>query len=326
MADTTEGKRRRARRARAEDEASSDAGLRGDVSPTQQQAGARPKARRSEPTAQELLAEARALQIEEADRDIERYTTGGLTRAIYKSYRYAKVDPKLARNFALQVGFIAIAAAAVFGFVRAARNDQLRGICSPTCAMAPAYAGRNLTAPAFTLVDIDGKSVSLSQFKGKTVVMNFWNSTCQPCMDEMPSLARLAVALESRKDIAFLTVNTDDTDDEQSMKDLLSDALNNDPNLDEPVKNILKQGRFPFLVLRDPTMGVTKDLYGTTKVPETWLIDPDGFIRARFDGAREWDGGSARKAIESVSQGAGCLVDFQKGKRTGRFAQLCDPE
>jgi peroxiredoxin len=235
-------------------------------------------------------------------------------------------DPKLVRNTVIQLLFIGLAALTTLGFVQAARRDQMRGRCSAMCAMGPAYAGRNRTAPDFKLLDIDGKAVSLSQFKGKTVVMNFWNATCQPCMDEMPSLARLALALEGRKDIVFISVNTDDAEDEQVMKDALMDALMNDPDLDENVRKVLKEGRFPFVVLRDPNTTVTKDLYGTTKVPETWLIDPDGFVRARFDGGREWDGGAARKAIEAASQGPGCLAEFQKGKATGSFAYLCDPE
>lgn len=245
---------------------------------------------------------------------------------VVRSFRLAFGDQKVARNFVVQLAFIALAATIVFGFVSAARRDQMRARCSATCSMGPAYAGRNRTAPDFTLTDLDGKSVSLASFKGKTIVMNFWNSTCQPCMEEMPNLARLALALQGRRDVAFITVNTDDAEDEASMRDALRGALLDDPSVDSNIRDMVKAGKLPFVVLRDPTMAVTRDIYGTTKVPETWIIDPDGFIRARFDGAREWDSGAARKAIDSVSQGAGCLAEFDKGKATGQFASLCDPE
>lgn len=235
------------------------------------------------------------------------------------------VDPaKQTRNLALQIAFILVAAIAVYGFVKAARNDQLRALCTPTCAMQPSYAGRNRIAPNFTLPDIDGKEVTLEKLRGKTVVMNFWASWCEPCMQEMPSLARLAVALEGNNDIVFVTINTDE--DVEVMRAALIDTLSGDPVADARVKKHLDEGNFPFVILRDPAMKVTKDLYGTTMYPETWLIDSKGYVRSRFDGAREWDGGSGRKTIEAVDQGPGCLADFQAGKRVGPYGYLCEPE
>jgi len=269
----------------------------------------------------------KAAQVKEVDRRLmDNPAMPPFLWAIVRTFRLALVDKKLARNFAVQLVFIGLAATIVFGFVSAARKDQMRARCSATCSMGPTYAGRNRTAPDFTLTDLDGKSVSLSSFKGKTVVMNFWNSTCQPCMEEMPNLARLALALQGRKDVVFFTVNTDDAEDEDAMRDALRGALLDDPAVDSNIRDMVKGGKLPFMVLRDASLAVTRDIYGTTKVPETWIIDPDGFIRARFDGAREWDSGAARKAIDSVSQGAGCLVEFDKGKSTGQFSSLCDPE
>src|SRR5688500_14694240 len=84
---------------------------------------------------------------------------------------------------------IAVAAVAVFGFVRAAQNDQRRTTCSALCALTPAYAGKNRLAPDFELPDMNGTPVKLSSFRGKTVVVNFWTKTCKPCLEEMPALA-----------------------------------------------------------------------------------------------------------------------------------------
>lgn len=272
--------------------------------------------------------EAAAPQKTEPEEEEERVSPEPLSPppvAAMPVFETSLVDPgKRRRNLIIQFGFIALAAAVVYGFVQAAKNDQMRAVCSATCALRPQYAGRNRTAPDFTLVDADGKSVTLSQFKGKTVVMNFWASWCEPCLEEMPSLARLAVALEDRKDIVFLTINTDE--DPAVMREKLLDKLTQDPNAEKKVLDRIEKGELPFLILRDPELTVSKGMYGTTMYPETWIIDPKGFIRSRFDGPREWDSGSARRTIEAVSQGPGCLADFNQGKPVGNYARLCDPE
>src|SRR5262245_50128995 len=101
---------------------------------------------------------------------------------------------------ALQLGFIVLAAVAVFGFVRAAQNDQRRSSCSALCALSPAYAGRDRSAPDFELPDLDGRKVRLSSYRGKTVILNFWTRTCRPCLEEMPTIAELAKIARRRTD------------------------------------------------------------------------------------------------------------------------------
>src|SRR5689334_19787267 len=169
-----------------------------------------------------------------------------------------------------QLAFIVFAAVTVFCFIRAARNDQRQTSCSALCALGPVYAGRNRTAPDFELPDMNGKPVRLSSFRGKTVFLNFWTKTCAPCLQEMPALAELGRIAQSRKDIVVLTVSTDEGPDD--VRDALKVALNGDP---------------PFPVLFDPESKVVMDQYGTQLYPETWIIDPNGIIRARFDGARD---------------------------------------
>ncbi|MBL8743174.1 MAG: TlpA family protein disulfide reductase, partial [Myxococcales bacterium] len=96
----------------------------------------------------------------------------------------------------------------------------MRADCGSTCVLKPAYAGRNKLAPDFTLPTLDGGQVRLADYKGKTIVLNFWASWCAPCRDEMPSLARLALALEGRKDIVLLTVSVDE--EPQAIRDTLA--------------------------------------------------------------------------------------------------------
>ncbi|WP_437633895.1 TlpA family protein disulfide reductase [Sorangium sp. So ce854] len=205
-----------------------------------------------------------------------------------------------------QILFIVAAAVAVYGFVRAAQNDQRTTACKAMCALRPAYAGRNRLAPDFELPDMNGKPVRLSQFRGKTVFLNFWTKTCRPCLEEMPALAELGRIAQSRKDFVVLTISTDEGPDD--VRDALQVALNGDP---------------PFPVLFDPESKVVLDKYGTQLFPETWIIDPNGIIRARFDGARDWSSSLAIDVGEMVTRWGGCPVDIFKGKARAGAIDVC---
>jgi peroxiredoxin len=227
-----------------------------------------------------------------------------------------KPDPKPARperavrNAVAQLVVIALACVAVFGFVQAARSDDRRATCASFCALKPTYAARDRRAPDFELKDMDGKPVRLSSFRGKTVVLNFWTKTCQPCLKEMPSLQDLGKIVRDRGNIVLLAVSTDAGPD--SVRDTLKVVLDGE----EP----------SFPVLFDPDLDVVKDKFGTTLYPETWIIDPDGFIRARFDGERDWAAPFALEIAEMARLGPGCPVRFEKGKATGPHAALCAVE
>lgn len=206
----------------------------------------------------------------------------------------------------LQLLFIAAAAYAVYGFVRAAQSDQRRTNCTALCALRPAYAGRNRLAPDFELPDMNGRPVKLSSFRGKTVFLNFWTKTCQPCLEEMPALAELARVARGHKDFVVVTVSTDEGPD--AVRDTLKVAIGGEP---------------PFPVLFDPESSVVLDRYGTRLFPETWIIDPDGVIRARFDGARDWSDALAVDIGEMIARPGGCPVEFFKGAPRGNFAGIC---
>lgn len=141
------------------------------------------------------------------------------------------------------------------------------------------YMGRNRTAPDFTLTDRNGKPWKLSDRRGKVVVMNFWSITCQPCVEEMPSFEQLALMLHGRKDVELITVSTDRSWDQVSAIFPPDARLN---------------------VLFDPEKAIVKGKYGTRLYPETWLIDRDGIIRYRVDGARNWGSAVAVELIESL--------------------------
>ncbi|HWA73423.1 MAG TPA: TlpA disulfide reductase family protein [Polyangiaceae bacterium] len=205
-----------------------------------------------------------------------------------------------------QVGFIAFAAAGVYGFVSAAQDGETRRVCSALCALRPNYADRNRTAPDFELPALSGGKVRLSDYRGKTVILNFWTKTCRPCLEEMPSIANLARSLRDHPDVVLLTVSTDDS--LEDARDTLRSVLGVDP---------------PFPVLLDIDSKVVGEKYGTKLYPETWFIDPRGVIRARFDGQRDWASALSVDLAESFHGILTCDVGFAGGQIKNDSLGVC---
>ncbi len=210
-----------------------------------------------------------------------------------------------------QVAFVLAAAALVYGFVGVTREAELRRRCNAACLLRPNYMGADRKAPAFELKDLSGKSVTLKQFEGKVVVLNFWSKTCGPCLEEMPELAELAKILHEKPDVAVITISIDETAQEASMT----------------LKALLKEEP-PFLTLMDPDNKIVKGKFGTTLVPETWVIDKRGIIRARFDGAKEWGNPAVVEYVDQIRAGGYCPIDIElKGGSvgvSGAAAKLCE--
>jgi thiol-disulfide isomerase/thioredoxin len=184
-------------------------------------------------------------------------------------------------SFLVQLAFIAVASAGVYSFVRAARDGEQRRVCVPICSMGPDYAGYNRTIPEFELPDLTGRPVRISDFRGKVVILNVWTKTCRPCLEEMPALAEMAKILKAYPDIVFLTITTDESaqDATDTLRSVLGDQVVGAGGM-RPDSN--------FLTLVDSENKVVRDLLGTRLYPETWFIDPQGVIRARIDGPRDW--------------------------------------
>lgn len=206
-----------------------------------------------------------------------------------------------------QLVVVFIAAIGVYSFARTARDGEARRVCTSLCALGPTYAGRNRLAPDFELPSITGEKVRLSSFRGKVVILNFWTKTCRPCLEEMPSLAELGQMVKTHKDVVLVTISTDDS--VEDVKGTLQSVLGND--------------KPPFVVLIDEDAKVVSDLFGTKLYPETWFIDKKGVIRARIDGARNWDGSIPIGFAESLKDPYACEIGFQRGRPTGEQAALC---
>ena len=209
----------------------------------------------------------------------------------------------------VQLGFIAVAALAVYGFVAMAKEGELRRRCTAMCGLSPQYAGANRRAPSFTLADLDGKKVSLESFRDKVVVLNLWSTTCAPCRKEIPDLAELTQVLKKRTDVVVLTVTNDENAGQ--VRDFLKSILREDP---------------PFVTLMDPDNDVIKDKFGTTMVPETWVIDKRGVIRARFDGTRDWTSGLVTQLVDQIRQGGYCPLEVDGEKHGGEGSFVCSSD
>ena len=124
-----------------------------------------------------------------------------------------------------------------------------------------------VAAPAFILPGLDGRMVSLADYKGKTVLLNIWATWCPPCVAEMPSMEKLYQELKD-EDFEILAVSIDVAGS-------------------NVVAPFMKKHRLSFAALTD-TQGTIKDLYQTTGVPESFIIDKDGIIAEKIIGPREW--------------------------------------
>ena len=130
---------------------------------------------------------------------------------------------------------------------------------------APAEVEK-VSAPDFTVVDADGNEVSLSDFFGKPIVLNFWASWCGPCKSEMPDFD--AAYQTYGEGIHFLMVNL--TDGSRETVQTASDF-------------IAQQG-YTFPVYFDTNYSAAM-AYGTSAIPVTFFIDADGFPVAYGQGA-----------------------------------------
>jgi peroxiredoxin len=207
-----------------------------------------------------------------------------------------------------QAAFLLVTAIAVYSFVATARQGERLRVCTPLCHLKPDYAARNRTAPDFTLDSLSHGKVTLSALRGKVVVLNFWTKNCRPCLEEMPALAEFTASLRGQSDVVVLTVSTDESLDD--VRSTLRSVLGNTP--------------IPFIAAVDPESKVVGDRYGTKLYPETWVVDTQGVIRARFDGPRDWASPLVRQLVTDLTDPASCSVEFEKGHAVGDEASTCE--
>lgn len=127
---------------------------------------------------------------------------------------------------------------------------------------------KKVAAPDFTVFDMDGNEVKLSDFKGQLVIVNFWATWCGPCRSEMPGFE--AVYREYGDKIVFMMVNLPSGETEKD------------------ISAFVKKGgyTFPVYIDRNSSAAFT---YGVNSVPATLMVDRDGFIAGTHVGAVDED-------------------------------------
>jgi thiol-disulfide isomerase/thioredoxin len=136
-----------------------------------------------------------------------------------------------------------------------------------------------IAAPDFTLPTLKGDSLTLSDLGGRLVVLNFWATWCGPCVKEMPTLEHLRDRLGD-KGLSVLAVSLDMGDPKR-------------------VADFVRGYGWRLPVLLDPLAQVG-DRYAIRVMPTTYVIGPDGIIRGRSFGAKEWDTPAAVALMESL--------------------------
>jgi len=121
-------------------------------------------------------------------------------------------------------------------------------------------------APNFTLQDADGETFELAKAKGNWIFLHFWASWCGPCKKEMPTIQKLADAMQGEK-FKIIMVNT--AEDEDTVFEFLS-TINVEIN-----------------TLMDVD-GLVTEIWKPRGLPTTFLINPRGEVKYQAIGGREW--------------------------------------
>ena len=132
-------------------------------------------------------------------------------------------------------------------------------------------------APGFNLRNLKGNYQSLDSFSGQVVVLNFWATWCVPCRVEMPSFEKLYRRYRS-EGVAVLAVTLD-------------------KNSKQKVESFVDEHRISFPILLDEE-GEVERLYPSMTIPFTYVIDREGRVVARVDGAKNWGSKETFEAIE----------------------------
>ena len=143
-------------------------------------------------------------------------------------------------------------------------------------------------APDFELERLDGTKVKLSNFKGKLVIVNFWASWCNPCVEEIPSMVSLVEKMKG--DLVVVAVSTD-----EEKKDIA------------PFLKAFKIPPTGFEVLWDKGKTV-RNAYAVSKMPESFILTPDLRLAKKIVGIEQWGADGAVLYFQKM------MKDFARGK------------
>ena len=137
-------------------------------------------------------------------------------------------------------------------------------------------------APAFSFTDTAGDTVSLSDFVGKLVLVNLWATWCEPCLREMPSLERMQARLGEKLTVA---------------------AISEDRGGSKVVEPFIeKLGLKSIKFYLDPKSGAER-AFKVQGLPTSFVIDREGNVLGRVEGAAEWDSPKLLETLKSLIGG-----------------------
>jgi thiol-disulfide isomerase/thioredoxin len=136
---------------------------------------------------------------------------------------------------------------------------------------------RDGLAPDFEVTKADGTKIRLSSLRGKVVFINFWATWCPPCRAEIPDLEKLS---EKMKHVPFEIL-----------------AVSSDESWAE-INRFLGGRKTRMLVGLDPDKQSIARLYGTEKLPETYVVDRQGYLRLRFVNTQPWTDSRIHRYLE----------------------------
>ena len=135
-------------------------------------------------------------------------------------------------------------------------------VALPGAVTSPYKFTAGAPAPEFSLQSLDGRMVSLNDFRGKSVVVNFWATWCPPCRSEMPDMEQ--IARERADDVVVLAVNVQEAR--------------------EPVRRFVDQYGLTFPIVLDTSGDVTQS-FGVQSLPTSFFVDREGRVAAFNMGA-----------------------------------------
>jgi len=139
-------------------------------------------------------------------------------------------------------------------------------------ADAPGFGAKTLDEPA--------RMKTLTDYRGKVLLLNIWATYCIPCRTEMPSIEAVYKDL-APKGLSVVAVSVDQSGFEQQIRDFKSEY------------------KLTFEILYDDT-GAIQSIYRSAGVPETYVIGRDGVIRKKWVGAEDWNSPANRALLEQL--------------------------
>ena len=183
----------------------------------------------------------------------------------------------LSEGTLMRDSFIALAASLILVFIPSCKNKETTINKEVTL---PAVGN---SAPSFTLKDVKGNNVSLSDFKGKIVVIDFWSTWCSWCRETTQEMEKLHKNYKDR-DVVFLGI-----------------SLDSGSKAEKKVRDFSQKHDLTYLMLIDD--GSASKSYKVSKIPATYVLDRDHIIKQIYPGYLPSLGEKISETIEKSLSG-----------------------